>query len=157
MVSTRPLISKSSSSNTNPFVIVPSVPIGITVSFMFHSFFSSLARSWYLSLFSLSFSFTLGINCNGKVRNPASSFLFFLIPRGRGFWSKLNDPFVFQHSRDVFSNICLSFSVHFFLLCSSLEQLNWQDNRFPLPCLLTLCPVHWPWQVDPPTSQNLLS
>ena len=44
MVSTRPLISKSSGLCTNPLVIVPIVPItiGLTVTFMFHSFqFSS--------------------------------------------------------------------------------------------------------------------
>ena len=59
MVSTHPLISKSSSSCTNLFVTVlsPPVTIGITVTFMFHSFFSFLAR--YLSLFLLSFSFTM--------------------------------------------------------------------------------------------------
>ena len=41
MVFTRPLISESSSPNTNPFVIVPTVPIptGITVTFMLQSFF----------------------------------------------------------------------------------------------------------------------
>ena len=57
MVSTRSQISKSS----NPLVAVSSAPItiGVTVNFMFHSFFSSLARSWYLSLFSLFFSFTM--------------------------------------------------------------------------------------------------
>ena len=51
MVSTRPLISKSSSSFTNPSVTVTSAPITIriNVTFMFHGFFSSLARSWYLS------------------------------------------------------------------------------------------------------------
>ena len=32
---------------------------GITVTFMFHSFFISLERSQYLSFFSLSFNFTL--------------------------------------------------------------------------------------------------
>ena len=60
MVSTRPLISTSFSPCTNFLVTVPSVPItfGITVIFMFHNFFGSLARSWYLSLFSPSFSFT---------------------------------------------------------------------------------------------------
>ena len=59
MVSTRPLISKSSSSCTNPLVTVPSAPItiGNTVTFMFHGFFSCLARSKYLSLFSLYFNF----------------------------------------------------------------------------------------------------
>ena len=61
MISIRPLISKSLSLRTNPLLTVLNVPItiGITVTFMFHSFFSSLARSSYLSLFSLSFSFIL--------------------------------------------------------------------------------------------------
>ena len=52
MVSTRPLISKSSSPCTNPLVTVPSAPItiGITVTFMFHRFVNSLARfKYYLS------------------------------------------------------------------------------------------------------------
>ena len=47
MVSTRPPTSKSSSPLNNPLVTVPKAPItiGITVTFMFHSFFNSLARS----------------------------------------------------------------------------------------------------------------
>ena len=61
MVSIRHLISKSSSSCTNPLVIVPRAPIiiGITVTFMLHRFFNSLAKSRYWSFFSLSFNFTL--------------------------------------------------------------------------------------------------
>ena len=62
MVSSCPLIFKSSRPCTNSLVTVSSAPftIDITVTFMFHSFFfSSLARSRYLSIFSLSFSFTL--------------------------------------------------------------------------------------------------
>ena len=53
MVSTRPIISKSSSSISNLLVTVPKAPItiGIIVTFMFHSFFNSLARFRYLSLF----------------------------------------------------------------------------------------------------------
>ena len=45
MVSTCPLISKSSGPFTNPLRIVPNAPItiGITATFMFHSLFSSLA------------------------------------------------------------------------------------------------------------------
>ena len=71
MVSTCPLISKSSSFCTNPLVTVPSAPstIGITVTFIFHSFFSSLARSWYLFLFLLSFSFTLWLTGTVKFIN----------------------------------------------------------------------------------------
>ena len=61
MVSTRPPTSKSSSPFNNPLVTVPKAPItiGVIVTFMFHSFFNSLARSRYLSLFSHSFSFIL--------------------------------------------------------------------------------------------------
>ena len=60
MVSTRPLISKSSSPFDNTIMTIPKAPItnGIIVTFMFHSFFNSLARSRYFS-FSFSFSFTL--------------------------------------------------------------------------------------------------
>ena len=52
MVFTRPPTSKSSRPNNNPLVTVPKAPItiGIIVTFMFHSFFNSLARSRYLSL-----------------------------------------------------------------------------------------------------------
>ena len=59
MVFTRRLISKSSSLCTNPLVTVPSAPIaiGITVTFILHFFFCSLAR--HLSFFSLSFCFSL--------------------------------------------------------------------------------------------------
>ena len=61
IVSTRPLFSKSSSPFINHLVTVPRAPItiDITVTFMFHSFFNSLARSKYLSFFSHSFNFTL--------------------------------------------------------------------------------------------------
>ena len=61
IVSTRPPTSKSSRPFNNPLVIVPNAPItiGRIATFMFHSFFNSLARSRYLSFFSLSFRFIL--------------------------------------------------------------------------------------------------
>ena len=45
----------------NPLVIVPNAPItiGTIVTFIFHSFLNSLARSRYLSFISLSFRFIL--------------------------------------------------------------------------------------------------
>ena len=56
MISSHPLISKSSCSCTNPLVTIPRAPItiGFTVIFMFHSFFNS--RSRYLYFISLSFN-----------------------------------------------------------------------------------------------------
>ena len=60
-VSTCHIISKALGPCTNLLATIPRAPItiGITVTFMFHSIFSSPARSWYLSLFSLSFNFTV--------------------------------------------------------------------------------------------------
>ena len=78
------LISKFSSPLTNPLGVVPSVPIttGITVTNMFRClfvcFFSSLTRSRYLSLFSLSFDFTLrSSRTDSKVDYIASSLFFY--------------------------------------------------------------------------------
>ena len=61
IVSTRLPTSKSSRLFNNPLVIVPITPItiGIIVTFMFHRFFNSLARSKYLSFVSFSFRFIL--------------------------------------------------------------------------------------------------
>ena len=64
MVSTFPLISKSSSPFSNILGIVPSAPttIGITVTFRFHCFFCSFAMFRYLSFYSLYSSFTLWLS-----------------------------------------------------------------------------------------------
>ena len=61
VVSIRSLISKSFNLCITPLVNIPRAPItiDITVTFMFHSFFTSLARSRYWSFFLLSFNFTL--------------------------------------------------------------------------------------------------
>ena len=76
MVFTPLLISKSSSPCTNPLVTVPRVQItiGITVTF---SFFSSLARSRYLSFFSLSFNFTQW--SSGTAKSIIRQVLFFFL------------------------------------------------------------------------------
>ena len=80
MVSTRLPISKSSRPFNNPLVTVPKVPItiGIIVTFMFHSFFNSLARSRYLSLFSHSFSFILWSAGTAKSTILQIFFFFFV-------------------------------------------------------------------------------
>ena len=79
IVSTRPLISKSSKPFNNPLVIVPNVPItiGPIVTFMFHSFFNSLARSRYLSFFSLFFRFILW--SAGTAKSIILQIFFFLL------------------------------------------------------------------------------
>ena len=70
--------SKSSRPFNNPLVIVPNAPItiGIIVTFMFHSLFNSLARSRYLSFFSLSFRFILW--SAGTAKSTILKILFFV-------------------------------------------------------------------------------
>ena len=77
MVSPRPPTSKSSKPFDNPFVTVPKAPltIGTIITFMFHSFFYSLAR--YLSFFSHSFSFILW--SAGTAKSTILQILFFLL------------------------------------------------------------------------------
>ena len=59
--STRPLTSKSSRPSINPSMTVTKAPIiiGITVTFLFYSYFSFLARSRNSSFFLFSFNITL--------------------------------------------------------------------------------------------------
>ena len=79
IVSTRPPTSKSSRPFYNPLVIMPNAPltIGTIVTFIFHSFFNSLARSRYLSFFSLSFRFILWFA--GTAKSTIFQILFFFL------------------------------------------------------------------------------
>ena len=105
MVSAGPLISKSSNICTNPLVTVPSAPIiiGITVTFIFHSFFfSSLARFLFLiSLFTF-FQFYTMTRRDGKV---LFFFFFFFLPCWLSLclvvWPRLGDRFVSQNPKEV--------------------------------------------------------
>ena len=79
IVSTRPLTSKSSKPFNNPLVTVPNAPItiGTIVIFMFHSLFNFLARSRYLSFYSLSFGFILW--SAGTAKSTILQILFLLL------------------------------------------------------------------------------
>ena len=75
IVSTRPKFSRSFN---NPLVIVSKAPItiGTTVTFIFHSFSNSLARSWYLSLLFTFLQIYSVVRRDGKVDNFANSLFF---------------------------------------------------------------------------------
>ena len=79
--STQPPTSKSSRPFNNPWVTVLNAPITISIiiTCMFHSFFNSLARSRYLSLFSHSFSFILWSSGTAKSIILQIFFFFLLI------------------------------------------------------------------------------
>ena len=80
IVSIRPPTSKSSGPFNYPLVIVPKAPITMStiVSFMFYSFFNSLARSRYLFFFSLPFRLYSVVHRDGKVANFANSLFVFV-------------------------------------------------------------------------------
>ena len=83
MVSTCPLISKSPSPFINPLVTVlrPPIIISLNVTQTFHGFFNSVARSRYLSFFSLFFDFTRWSADTAKstIRCVLFFFLFFFL------------------------------------------------------------------------------
>ena len=102
MVSTRPLIL---SSCTNLLVTVPhaTITIGITVIFMFHSLFSSLARYRY---FSLSFSFILWLA--GIEKSTSRQVLFFFTTIMSGRLAEIRWSVCISKSQRV---LCISFSI----------------------------------------------
>ena len=77
ITSTSQPTSKSSRPFNNPLVIVLKAPItiGTIVTFMFHGFFDSLARSRYLSFFSHSFKFILWFT--GTAKSTILQIIFF--------------------------------------------------------------------------------
>ena len=79
MVSNRPLISKSSSSSTKPLVTILIWPIiiGITVTFMFTSFFQFSCKVLGLIILFAFFQFYPVVSRNGKVHKSAGSFFSF--------------------------------------------------------------------------------
>ena len=85
-----------------------SISNSITVTFMFHSFSSSLEKSKYLSLFSFSLIFTLW----STRKSPLFSRFSFCccyrcsLSRDLVFWPGLGDLFVSQNPREL----CASFS-----------------------------------------------
>ena len=94
IVSTCPPTSKSSWPFNNPLVIVPNTPItiGTIVTFIFHNFFNSLARSRYLSFFLLSFRFILWSAGTAKSTILLILFFFFCwLLWGLVFWPGLGD------------------------------------------------------------------
>ena len=105
IVSTRQPISKSFRLFNNPLVIVPNAPItiGTIVTFTFHCFLNSLARSRHLSFFSLSFRFILWSTGTAESTILQIPFFFCLLLRGLVFWPGLDDPFVCQSPIGVYA------------------------------------------------------
>ena len=98
MVSTLSPTFKSSSPFNNPLVTVPKLPIiiGIVITFMFHSFFNSLARSKYLSFFFA-----------GTAKSTILQILFFLFIIRSGLLAEIRWSVCMSKSH---RSLCVSFS-----------------------------------------------
>ena len=120
MVSTRLVISKSSIFCTNPLVTVPRVPItiGITVTFMFHSFFNSLARSRYFHFLSI---LLCGQPGQQSPQFGKFSFLLIIIKSDRD----LGSVCISKSQR----NLCMSFSMADSGLCIH-HLFAWSKSDF---------------------------
>ena len=128
MVSIRSPTSKSSKPFNNPLATVPKAPItiGIIVTFMFHSFFNSLARSRYLSLFSHSFSFILRSAGTAKSTILQIFFFFLLIIIRSGFRAEIRWSVCISKSN---RSLWLSFSRTGAGLCI-YHLLAWSNLNF---------------------------
>ena len=118
MVSTRSVISMFSRTNTNPLVIGlrARITIGIILTFMFHSFFNSIARPRYLSFFSHSFNFTLW--SVGTTKSAILKVLFFCwLLKDLMVWPRNGDPFA-----------CLYFEIPVLILCCAYTICSYGEN-----------------------------
>ena len=129
MVSTRPPTSKSSRPFNNPLVTVPKAPIiiCIIVTFMFHSFFHSLARSMCLLFFSHSFCFILWSARTAKSTILQIFFLLLIIIRS-GLLAKIRWSVCISKFH---RSLCVSFSrtgaglcIYYLLAWSNLNFLQ---------------------------------
>ena len=113
MVPICPPISNSSSPLSKPWGSVWSVPItiGITVTFMFHSFFMSLVRFKFLSLFLLFFIFIV-VCWDSKVHYTTGSPFFF-------FWLIIT---WFDLLAGISWFVCISKSLR--IMCISLSKMD---------------------------------
>ena len=128
MVFTRPPPSKSSWPFNNPLGTVPNAPItiGIIVTFMFHSFFYSLARLRYLSLFAHSFSFIPWSTETAKSTILQIFFFLLLIIIRSGLLAEISWSVCISKSH---RSLCVSFSRTGAGLCI-YHSLAWSNLNF---------------------------
>ena len=128
IISSRPPTSKSSRPFYNPLVIMPksSITIGTIVTFMFHSFFNSLAKSRYFSFFSHSFRFILWSAVTAKSTFFKFSLFFLLIIIRSGLLAGIRWSVCMLKSH---RSSCVSFSRTGAGLCI-LHLLVWSNFNF---------------------------
>ena len=126
MVSTRRLISNSARPCTNPLLTVPSdtITTGIIVTFIFQIFFNSLARSRYLSFFSLSFNFTQ--LWTGTAKSTIRQVLFSFFSCWSSYLAEIRWSVCISKSQ---KSLCISLSRIDSGLCI-YQSLEWSNFNF---------------------------
>ena len=112
---------------SKPLGIVPSAPtsIGITVTYVFHSFFSSQAKSKYLCVFLLSFIFTLWFIETAK--STRWQVFFLLINSRSDFLDKNGWSVYISKSQWILCLISWTYSglgIYHLLVCSNFNFLR---------------------------------
>ena len=127
---------------TNPFGIVPSAPTA-TLVLTFHSFPNSLTRSWYLAIFSFSFSSTLASPGTAMLNNLANCLLFVCYNQVRSIVVKLGISLHAKIPKDFHFLGLSSFQGHAHTTCQQLPICTYVPHRhqwtpFATPSCLTL-------------------
>ena len=101
MVSTCTLISKSSSPCTNPLMTVPRAPItiGMTVTFMFLSFFQFPSKVQVLIFLFIFFQLLLHGQLGQQSLKFSKFFSFCWLSLGLVVWTRLGNPLISWNSR----------------------------------------------------------
>ena len=135
MVSTRPPTHKSSRPFSNPLVTVQNAPItiGIIVTCMFHSFFSSLARSRYLSFHILSVLFCGQSGQQSRLFCKFSFLLLIIIKSGLLAGIRWSVRILKSHR-----SLCMSFSRTGVALCIYHLFVRWNLNFLHISQWITL-------------------
>ena len=104
MVSTRPLISKTSSPFNSTLVTASSalITVSITITLIFHSFFLFSSKVSVLTILFAFFQFYPVISWNDKVHYWAGSLFCYWLSLGLVVWSRFGDPFVFHYYNNYY-------------------------------------------------------
>ena len=134
MVLSQPLISNSTNLLYKLLWTIPSSPtiIIITVTFMFYRFFSSLANSKYLSIFSLSFIFILWSAETAKSIQWQVLFSLFNKREAWGLYLKVERILCLAFSR-ADSGLCnyYYYGSKILISCTIPEEITFPNESFP--------------------------
>ena len=153
MISTSPLISKSSSPFTNPSRIVQNVPItiGITVTFMFHSFFLVPKQSpgtYFIFQIFVFFQFYSVVCWYSKFNNSAGSLFLLTITRAGHLAEIRGSVYISKLQRNLRVPFCWKYSVFWLYNLFVWSNLDFLHNSQSIALPTQLCLVLYSFCAD---------